>query len=281
MSQPARASAARPYPLGAEAIVAGLETRWLARELRCLERTDSTMRVVAEAALGGAAHGSAVIAEEQTAGRGRLGRSFHSPPGTNLYTSILLRATPPGMLAPTLVLASGVALAECVAAWLGAPERVDLKWPNDVRIDGRKVSGILVELTSAAGAPSFAVLGIGVNLNVDPATFPEEFRRRATSLSAAAGGRAVDRVAFAQRLYGSLERVLDLHATAGFHALRPRFDAWFRMRGERVRVREPGDRVLDGTVVGVDADGALRIAQGGAEQRVVAGEVTLLPEEGA
>lgn len=280
MSEAAHAPAARTEPLRAEAIAAGLATRWLARELRCLERTDSTMRDAAEAALRGAPHGSAVIAEEQTAGRGRLGRSFHSPPGANLYTSILLRPTPPGMLAPTLVLASGVAVAECVAAWLGAAERVDLKWPNDVRIDRRKTSGILVELTSAANAPAFAVLGIGVNLNVDPASFPAEFRRRATSL-AAAGGRPVDRVAFAQRLYGSLERVLDLHARSGFQALRPRFDAWFRMGGERVRVREPGDRVVEGRVAGVDADGALRLDACGAERRVVAGEVTLLHEEEA
>src|SRR4030095_9827316 len=126
------------------------------------------------------------------AGRGRLGRSFHSPPGANLYTSILLRGEPAGMLAPTLVLASGVAVggagvAESVAAWLGDAARVELKWPNDVRIDRRKTSGILVELTSSAAAPSFAVLGIGVNLNVDPATFPDEFRRLATSLSAASG----------------------------------------------------------------------------------------------
>ena len=184
------------------------------------------------------------------------------------------------MLAPTLVLASGVAVAECVADWLGDPARVDLKWPNDVRIDGRKTCGILVELTSGASGPTFAVLGIGVNLNVDPATFPDEFRRRATSL-AAAGGRAVDRPAFARALYGSLERMLDLHATSGFSALRPRFDAWFRMRGQRVRVQEPGDRVLEGTVAGVDADGALRLADGAAERRVVAGEVTLLREEDA
>jgi BirA family biotin operon repressor/biotin-[acetyl-CoA-carboxylase] ligase len=261
-----------------EAVGAGLETRWLARELTCLSNTDSTMRVVAELALRGAPHGAAVIAEEQSAGRGRLGRSFYSPPGTNLYTSILLRPTPPGMLAPTLVLASGVAVAECVAAWLGDASRVELKWPNDVRIDRRKTSGILVELTSSANAPAFAVLGIGVNLNVDPATFPDEFRRRATSL-AAAGGRPVDRVAFTQRLYGSLERVLDLHASAGFLALRPRFDALFRMRGERVRVLEPGGRACEGSVVGVDADGALRLAGEGGERRVVAGEVTLLPEE--
>jgi BirA family transcriptional regulator, biotin operon repressor / biotin---[acetyl-CoA-carboxylase] ligase len=267
-------------PLTAGAITAGLETRWLARELTCLASTDSTMRVAAEQALAGAAHGAAVIAEEQTAGRGRLGRSFFSPPGANLYTSILLRPTPPGMLAPTLVLASGVAVAECVAAWLGDAARVELKWPNDVRIDRRKTSGILVELTSSGNAPAFAVLGIGVNLNVDPATFPDDFRRRATSLSAA-GGRAVDRVAFAQRLYGSLEPVLDLHASAGFAALRPRFDVLFRMRGEKVRVLEPGGAACEGSVLGIDADGALRLAASGGERRVVAGEVTLLPEEGA
>lgn len=278
MSETARAAGARPGALTAEAIGAELATHWLGRALLCLERTDSTMRDAAEWALRGAAHGSAVIAEEQSAGRGRLGRGFHSPAATNLYTSILLRPHPPGMLAPTLVLASGVAVAECVAEWLGDTGRVDLKWPNDVRIDRRKTSGILVELSHSASGPAFAVLGIGVNLNVDPATFPEEFRRHATSL-AAAGGRPVDRVAFTQRLYGSLERVLDLHATSGFAALRPRFDRWFRMRGQAVRVREPGDRVLDGTVLGVDADGALRLAVGGAERRVLAGEVTLLPEE--
>jgi BirA family biotin operon repressor/biotin-[acetyl-CoA-carboxylase] ligase len=268
-------------PLRAEAIQPGLGTLWLGRELHWLERTDSTMRVAGELAARGAAHGTAVIAEEQTAGRGRLGRSFHSPPGTNLYVSILLRPTPPGMLAPTVVLAAGVAVAETVAAFLGAPARVDLKWPNDVRIDRRKTSGILVELASDAARPVWAVLGIGVNLNVDPTSFPEEFRRRATSL-AAASGRPVDRVAFTQRLFGTLERVLDLHASQGFVGVRPDFEAWFRMGGQPVRVREPAGQTLEGVVAGVDPDGALRLRlAGGREQRVLAGEVTLLPEENA
>jgi BirA family transcriptional regulator, biotin operon repressor / biotin---[acetyl-CoA-carboxylase] ligase len=279
VSGAAPARPACPAPLTATAVGQGLETRWLARALEVLERTDSTMRVVAEQALGGAPHGAAVIAEEQSAGRGRLGRGFHSPPSANLYTSILLRPTPPGMLAPTLVLASGVALADCVADWLGDASRVELKWPNDVRIDRKKTSGILVELSSGSSGPAFAVLGIGVNLNVDPASFPEEFRSRATSLSAA-GGRPVDRVAFTQRLYGSLERVLDLHAASGFEALRARFDGWFRMTGETVRVREPGGRAFEGSVLGVDADGALRLAERGGERRVVAGEVTLAAEDG-
>jgi BirA family biotin operon repressor/biotin-[acetyl-CoA-carboxylase] ligase len=265
-------------PLSAEAIQPGLDTLWLAREIVWLASTESTMRVAGELAARGAAHGTAVIAEEQTAGRGRLGRSFHSPPGANLYVSILLRPTPPGMLAPTLVLAAGVAVAECVAGWLGAPARVDLKWPNDVRIDRKKTSGILVELASEAARPVWAVLGIGVNLNVDPATFPAEFRERATSL-AAASGRPVDRVAFTQRLFGTLERVLDLHASQGFAAVRPRFEAWFRMGGQPVRVLEPAGGTLEGVVAGVDPDGALRLRLAdGRERRVLAGEVTLLPE---
>jgi BirA family biotin operon repressor/biotin-[acetyl-CoA-carboxylase] ligase len=269
---------ARVPSLSAEAIAAGLTTRWLARELTVLATTDSTMRVAAERAQAGAPHGSCILAEAQTAGRGRLGRSFYSPPGTNLYSSTILRGVPPGMLAGTLVLAAGVAVAECVAAYLGDAARVELKWPNDVRIDRKKTSGILVELVHPGHAPAFAVLGIGVNLNVDPASFPDEFRRRATSLAAAAG-RPVDRVAFAQRLYGSLERVLDLHADRGFGALRARFDALFRMGGEAVRVAEAGGGVLEGRVVGVDPDGALRLALSGGERRVLAGEVTLSAEE--
>lgn len=274
------ASAPSP-PLTAERLAPALETRWLGRSIEWLAVTDSTMRVAARLGSDGAAHGMAVIADEQQAGRGRLGRSFHSPAGANLYTSILLRPTPPSGLAPTLVLAAGVAVAECVAGWLGEDARVDLKWPNDVRIDGKKTSGILVELASEGSRPAFAVLGIGVNLNVDPESFPAEFRTRATSLSAATGA-AVDRAAFTARLFGTLEDVLDLHAHQGFSGIRPRFEHWFRMTGSRVRVQEPGGQRLDGEVTGVDGDGALRLATaGGGEHRVLAGEVTLATEGAA
>jgi BirA family biotin operon repressor/biotin-[acetyl-CoA-carboxylase] ligase len=271
-------AAAPSPPLTAERLGPVLETRWLGRTIEWLAVTDSTMRVASQLGSDGAAHGTAVIADEQRAGRGRLGRSFHSPAGTNLYTSILLRPTPPDGLAPTLVLAAGVAVAECVAGWLGDPARVDLKWPNDVRIGGRKTSGILVELASDGGGPAFAVLGIGVNLNVDPATFPPDFRARATSVSAASAAE-VDRAAFTARLFGTLENVLDLHAQQGFSGIRPRFDRWFRMTGTRVRVEEPGGQTLEGEVTGVDGDGALRLATAsGREHRVLAGEVTLAAE---
>lgn len=265
-----------PDRLYAEELLPGLRTRWLARHLHHFEETDSTNRVALELAREGAAHGTAVIAEGQTAGRGRLGRSFFSPPRCNLYTSILLRPQISTALAPTLILACAVGVAEAVADEVGDRDRVDVKWPNDVQIDGKKTSGILVELGAEATRVAFCVVGIGVNLNVDPAEFPDEFRKRATSLSAACG-RRIDRVAFTQRLYAALEDVLDAHAKGGYAEIRPRFDALFRMTGRRVRVRDLDGSETDGLVSGVDDDGALRLeTPDGASIRVVAGDVTLV-----
>jgi len=266
----------RLYP---EELDAGLHTRWMAREILWLEETDSTNRVALERARQGAPHGLAVVAEAQRAGRGRLGRSFFSPPGVNLYTSVVLRPALSTAEAPTLILAAALAVAEAVEAELDDPRRVSVKWPNDVQVDGLKVAGILMEIAAEAAALAFGVLGIGVNLNVDPAEFPAEFRCRATSLRACRGG-PLDRAAFARRLYAALERVLDAHAAGGFAAVRPGYEARFRMTGEAVRVLEVGGGELRGVVRGIDADGALEVeATDGARQRVVAGDVTLATEE--
>ncbi len=262
----------RLYP---EELCAGDSRRWLAREVHYLEETDSTNRVAFELARDGAASGAAVIAEHQTAGRGRLGRAFFSPAHRNLYTSIVLRPDITIAEAPTLILASAIGVAEAVAATLEEAKRVEIKWPNDVLIDGLKTSGILMEMNSEATKVGFVILGIGVNLNVDREEFPEEFRARATSLAAASGTR-VDRIAFTRRLYGILEDVLDLHAENGFASLRGRFDPWFRMPGRAIEVHGIGDEPLTGTAVGIAADGALEVALAdGTVERVIAGDVTL------
>jgi BirA family biotin operon repressor/biotin-[acetyl-CoA-carboxylase] ligase len=265
----------RLYP---EEITPRLHTRWLARRLEWLEGTDSTNRVAMELARGGAEHGTTVVAEGQTAGRGRLGRSFFSPPGCNLYSSSVLRPTLDTARAPTAILAAAVAVAETVAATVGDAHAVEIKWPNDVLLDGRKTSGILMEMGAEATRVRFLVLGIGVNLNVSPHTFPEEFRALATSVAARIG-RPVDRVGFAARLYDTLEEVLDSHAEAGFEGVRPRFEARFRMAGRRVRVLDAvagGGEGLEGRAVGIDDDGALWVERDdGSRERVVAGDVTI------
>lgn len=266
-----------PDRLFAEEIERGLATVWLGRPLHAFDELDSTNRAALDLARSGATHGTAVIAEAQHAGRGRLGRSFHSPPYQNLYTSLVLRPEIDTASAPTLLLAAGVAVAEAVVEWLGDAEPVRIKWPNDVLLAGRKTSGILMELGAEETRVSHAVLGIGVNLNVDPATFPAEFRERATSLSGFAG-RPVDRVAFTRLLYSRLENVLDAHAKGGLPAVRARFDAFFDMQGRRVTLHQVGNPALVGTVLGLAESGALQIETSDGERLTVyAGDVSLSP----
>ncbi|MCP4040186.1 MAG: biotin--[acetyl-CoA-carboxylase] ligase [bacterium] len=270
----------RPDRLYPEEIQAGLETKWLGREIRYEQTTDSTNRVAFDLARAGAAHGTAVVAEGQTAGRGRLGRSFFSPPYLNLYTSIVLRPQLDTVQAPTLIPAAGVAVAEAIAEQIGDREAVAIKWPNDVQLGGLKTSGILMEMSAEATRVDFAILGIGVNLNVDRESFPEEFRDQATSLSSHTG-RPVPRAVFVRRLYARLEEVLDLHARQGFTALQPRYEARFAMKGQAIRVAEMGGRERHGTAHGIAKDGALEIeSEDGRIERIIAGDVTLVrPQE--
>jgi BirA family biotin operon repressor/biotin-[acetyl-CoA-carboxylase] ligase len=263
----------RLYP---EEIQDGLATRWLARDIRYFDEIDSTNRVAIELARGGAPHGTAVVAEAQTAGRGRLGRSFYSPAYANLYTSIVLRPALSTAEAPAWILASAVAVAETVGEWLDDPGGAEIKWPNDVLIGGRKTCGILMELGAEATRIAWMVLGIGVNLNVPRESFPDAFRDAATSL-ASHTGRRIERVPFTRRLYENLEAILDVCAKEGFAGVRPRFETRFRMQGRPVEVRDLDGGVRMGTVAGIDADGALRLcpAGGGSEIRVLAGDVTL------
>jgi BirA family biotin operon repressor/biotin-[acetyl-CoA-carboxylase] ligase len=265
----------RLYP---EEILAGLETSWMARDIRHFDSIDSTNRVGFDLAREGAAHGTAVIAEAQTAGRGRLGRSFYSPPYRNLYTSVVLRPSLSASDAATIILAAGIAVAETVATTLGSRDAVEIKWPNDVLLDGRKTSGILMELSAEATRVGFLVLGIGVNLNVDRDGFPEDFRSLATSL-VSHSGRSVDRTHFTRRLFVTLEDVLDLHAERGWEALRPRFQEFFRMLGRRIRVSDLALGKTSGVCRGIDPDGALCLERDDGERiRVLAGDVTIIKD---
>lgn len=265
-----------PDRLYAEEIADGLETNWLARQVHHYEDVDSTNRVAQELARSGCAHGTTVVTESQSSGRGRLGRSFFSPAALNLYSSSVLRPSITTAQAPLWILAAAVGVADAIAGEC-ADDVVEIKWPNDVLLAGRKTCGILMELGAEATRVDYLVLGIGVNLNVDRNDFPDEFRARATSLSSHLG-RRIDRVRFAQRLYGSLERVFDVCEAQGFDAIRPEFEARFKLSGQSVKVLELDGHEIEGTVSGIDADGALRLRRGDDEIRVVAGDVTLAKE---
>ena len=148
-------------------------------DLVYLAVTDSTNRVAMEMAENGATHGTVVVADAQTAGRGRMGRRWVSPAGKNLYVSLLLRPPVPAVDAPQLALVAGVALADAVEA-VGVPAA--LKWPNDLYCRGRKAAGILAEMASGPDGVRHVVIGVGLNVNVEEEDFPTELRGAATSL---------------------------------------------------------------------------------------------------
>ncbi len=261
---------ATPDRLGPVELAPHLRGTW--RRVHWFEETDSTQQVARELARAGAAEGTIVIAESQTAGRGRLGRQWHSPPGLNLYCSVLLRpALAPGTV-PQLALVAGVAVAAAVAEATGMQPAI--KWPNDVLLGGRKVAGILVEMDSEMERVHHVIVGIGVNLNAPLASFPRDLREKATSLRVATG-RRIARAAFTGGLLAALEARYGRFVSAGFESVRAEWEGFSCLTGTEVRVASPEGEVA-GRVLGLDDDGALRLAgAGGAIIRIVAGEVTV------
>ena len=252
-----------------------LATKRIGQVIHHFDSIDSTNRHAAELARRGAAEGEVVVAETQTAGRGRLGRSFFSPEGHSFYGSIILRPEIPPLRAPQITLVAGMAVAEAVEKHAGT--RPGLKWPNDVRLGPGKVAGILTEMESDANRVLYVVCGPGINLNVPSAEFPPELVAIATSILAATG-RRVDRAAFAADLFGSFERLYDEFLSTGLVRLRERWNAYSVLNGEWVSVEGAGE-TLEGRVLGIDEEGALRLeGRQGRITRALAGDVTLKKE---
>ena len=157
------------------------------RQLCALPECESTNLVARELALTGAPEGTAVFADKQTAGRGRMGRRFQSPAGGGLYMSIVLRPAVPAAEAATVTACAGAAVAEAVEGCYDTP--VQIKWVNDLLLAGKKFCGILTESVLSGPEDYFLVLGIGINVNTDTALFPPEVRQTATSLLSATGKR--------------------------------------------------------------------------------------------
>lgn len=236
----------------------------LTATIRTVAETGSTNADLAALALSGAAEGLWLRAERQTGGRGRQGRAWDSPPG-NLYASTLVRLRPSDPPAATLALVAAVALEEAVAVFLpGTCAR--LKWPNDLLIDGAKLSGILLERSGDA-----VVIGFGVNL----AHHPQALDRPATSM--AAHGAAPDPALFAETLAEGFARWLARWRGEGIAPVRDRWLARAHPPGTALTARLAEGAAIDGLFDGLDSTGALilRLADGG--RRVIhAGDVFLL-----
>jgi BirA family biotin operon repressor/biotin-[acetyl-CoA-carboxylase] ligase len=222
------------------------------------------MQEAAALASSGCLHGTAVVAESQSAGVGRHGHVWHSEPGTGLYVSIVLRLPLTPAELPILTLALGLAASEAIALTTGLV--CDLRWPNDILTGGKKVSGILVQIVDGA-----AIAGIGVNVN--QSSFPEWIAQEATSLQLATG-RQIDREAVLAQLLKSVADLCDVLVSGGNAAVLELFSAASTYaHGKRVRV-DLGSRVLEGVTAGLTEQGFLRVRKAdGTMETVVAGGV--------
>ena len=231
-------------------------------ELRRVARTASTQDVVRAAARAGAPEGFCCVAGEQTAGRGRSGRAWVTPPDTALLTSLLLRRQ--GVVAAAVPLMAGLAVADAVCGLTGVDCR--LKWPNDVLAGTGKLAGILGEVEPGGGI----VLGVGLNLTV--ATFPPDVR--GVSLNRLAG-RVWGWDAVLAAFLAELGRRLRQLEAGGMGSLRDDWTARAAGLGGPVRA-EVGGAMVEGTALGIDDDGALLVVTDHGRVRLVAGEVHLL-----
>ena len=254
-------------------IAAGLSTRRIGRRLVCFRETESTNAVAFRLAEEGAEEGAVVIAEAQHLGKGRLGRRWESPPGVNLYCSLILRPPIFPTQAAQLTFLSAVAVARAIAET--TPLQPEIKWPNDVLVRGSKVAGLLNEMSAETEKVNFIVLGIGININMKRDQFPAGLRHPATSLSLETGCE-VSRLEVTRALLTALDDSYDAYLTHGYDTIREEWLSRCSMTGRDVRVTFQ-DRSQVGTVMGIDADGALllRLRDGGVE-RVLAGDVTIL-----
>jgi BirA family biotin operon repressor/biotin-[acetyl-CoA-carboxylase] ligase len=245
----------------------------LGNPLHYFTETSSTNDVAAALAERGAPEGTTVVAASQTAGRGRLGRTWYSPPNAGIYASIVLRSA---KAAPYLTLAGGVAVATGVRAATGLP--VEIKWPNDVVTRGtsgpgrrRKLAGILAEASTSAEGVQYVVLGIGINLMT--IAYPPEIADRASSLEAELG-RAVDGGAVLAEILAALAAELPALAAGDVGDLLGRWRALAPLAsGGIVECEGPSGRVT-GIAAGIADDGALLVKSVDGIERVVAGEVT-------
>lgn len=253
--------------LSAENISAENKSRKIGKNIIILPEIASTNTYAKELAAKDAAHGTVILAETQTNGKGRLGRRFESPTGTGLYMSVIVRPEFDISCAPLITSAAAVAAAESAEKLCG--EEIRIKWVNDLYLNGRKICGILTEAALESNKLAYAVIGIGIN--VRKSIFPEELRDIATSIEAETG-KIIDRNTLCGEILGRLEHYLDNienHEHLGEYRRRE------LLTGNYITANM-GNEKIEGIAVGIDDNANLILKlPDGSEKKLTSGEANL------
>ena len=246
-------------------------TKWIGKSNYYHEKTGSTNLDAKQLAEERAPHGTLVVAEEQTDARGRRGRSWQAPAGSNIYFSLVLRPEFPAERASMLTLVMATSVARAVREQCGL--KAEIKWPNDIVINKRKVCGILTEMTLEARAIGYVVVGVGINVNQQE--FPEDIRETATSLSRESGT-MFSREELLQKIMEFFEADYEnFLKTEDMSSLMEDYNAWLVNRDSQVKVLEPAGEYV-GTAHGINENGELLVErENGQLEAVYAGEVSV------
>ena len=247
-------------------------TRIIGRDIRVFQETTSTNDIVEKLAHDGVTEGVVVYAESQTKGRGRLGRKWVSPAGKGLWFSVLLRPKLHPQAVTQLTIAAATSLVRAIHSETGVT--LEIKWPNDIYVYGKKVAGILTELNAELDKVKYVILGIGVDVNLGLNEFPANLLDRATSLKIEAG-EPVDRAELAAEILREFDRDYSRICSGEFEAVADEFEECCKTIGRDVAITV-GERCLRGRAESLDADGALLLrTQHGRLERIIGGDVTV------
>lgn len=246
--------------------------RTIGRDIRVFQETTSTNDIADKLGRDGVPEGAVIFAESQSKGRGRLGRNWVSPKGKGLWFSVLLRPPLPPQLATQITIASATALRRALSSLPGV--EAEIKWPNDILIRGKKVCGILTEMSAEVDKIKHIVLGVGVDVNFDEEDFPPDVRKIATSLRIEMNA-MVHRAKLAAIILHELDSDYGRILKGDFPSIAEEWEHHCTTLGRRVEIAGP-QRVIQGQAEALDAEGALLVrTEHGRLERIIGGDVTI------
>ncbi|QGQ96841.1 biotin--[acetyl-CoA-carboxylase] ligase [Paenibacillus psychroresistens] len=263
----------KPVIINAAKLMQGLQTKTLGRVVRIYDEVDSTQNIAHTLVRQGAIEGTLVIAEQQNAGRGRMGRNWFSPKGKGIWMSLILKPTISMQFTPQLTLLVAVALCRAIQAHI--PHQVGIKWPNDLLINGKKISGILLESSAEDERLNYVIAGIGISVNLLAEDYPEELKAKATSLFIEKG-QLVDREQLICDFLLQLEVLLELYTQQGFAPIRSLWEALTISLHKPLRIQTAKGWV-EGVANAIDEMGALWVTLPNGENiKLYSGDIELL-----
>jgi len=249
-----------------------LKTKILGKDVLCYRTVGSTNNLAFRLAESGVEEGTLIVADEQTKGRGRMGREWYSPPRLGLWMSLILRPDIPPFKAPGLSICAGLALAQAIGELTGLDAKI--KWPNDCLLNGRKVGGVLLELSAELDRTNFIVAGIGVDVNHQLTDFPKNLATIATSVRIE-WGKEIPRIKLLSSFLERFEAIYLDFKKNGLAPQRQLIKKLSSLLGTKVIVKF-GKENIEGIAEDVDDNGSLVIITGKEKRTVTAGEVTVV-----